>query len=540
MTSDTLTSEKPRRLMRWLLWGPPVVCVVVCTGTLGWLMRPNSGVGTRAHPQSIITLSRETTAILKPLTDRGYVDYQRAVNESAAEGVTPETNAAVLLVGLMDLSEISKGMRSEYFAGLGVPEPDIQVSPIVTINSLIDPNEPRANPVLENQKEAISAPWTKAEFPLVARWLEKNDAAMKLAVEASEKPRYYTPLLTGDRSNDQMMIAILLPDLQNVRTVCRMLAARSMLSLAEGRYPDAWSDILAIHRLGKLLNQHELVIGQLVSIAITKIGCATVNQYCLHVPMSRHEARHKVEDLEPFETRNSIVDSVDRSERFVFLDTVSYVARNGLGSLDELGGPGDETGRTLLNLISTNSIDWDEVLKNGNRWFDQSVEAMRIEDDLKRIERLGELNQQMKDMFRRTQKPQFLARSVFSRSQRSQLVSDVMLSLMLPALNQVVEADAKIKVRLELQRLGFAIAEFQADNSRLPAELSELVPEYITKVPVDHYARDEMRFTTDGTDYIAYSIGPNCVDDGGVSRQSMQQADDITIGGLKVLPESND
>ena len=540
MASDASSEKKPRRLMRWLLWGPPLLCLFICAGTLTWLMRPNSGLGTKASPQSIITVSADTTGIVKPLTDRGYVDYQGAVNERAAEGVTPEENAAVVFVQLMNLNDISKGTRSEYFAGLGIPEPETQVSPIVNINSLIDLDEPGNSPALENQKEAMAAPWTKAEFPVVANWLEKNEIAISLAVEASEKPRYYAPLLTGDGGDEQMMIAILLPDLQNVRTVCRMLAARSMLSLAEERYADAWSDILVIHRLGKLINQHEFVIGQLVSIAITTIGCETVDQYCLHAPMTRDEARDKRKELAPFEARISIVERVDKAERFAYLDSVSYVARNGLGAIEELGGSGDETGRTLLNLISTNSIDWDVVLKNGNRWFDQSVEAMRIEEDVKRIERFHELDEQIKDMFRRTRNPHTFMHSAFSRSQRSQLISDIMLSLMLPALSQVVEAEARMKVRFELQRLGFAIVEFQAENGRLPGELSELVPEFLDRVPVDHYAGEEFRFLTADADYIAYSIGPNRIDDGGATRRSMGRADDISIGDMNVVPQSSE
>ena len=111
---------------------------------------------------------------------------------------------------------------------------------------------------------------------------------------------------------------------------------------------------------------------------------------------------------------------------------------------------------------------------------------------------------------------------------------------MLPALSQVVEAEAKMNMRFELQRLGFAIVAFKADKNKLPSELSELVPNYLPELPVDQYAGDTMRFVTDGEQYLAYSIGPNRVDDGGATRNSVGRADDIAIGELNVLPESTD
>src|SRR5947209_7995811 len=43
------------------------------------------------------TVSKETTYVTGPLDKDGYVDYAAALNERLGKGVTPETNANVLI-----------------------------------------------------------------------------------------------------------------------------------------------------------------------------------------------------------------------------------------------------------------------------------------------------------------------------------------------------------------------------------------------------------------------------------------------------------
>ena len=60
-------------------------------------------------PPPRITVSHETTRILRPLRGDGYVDYVAALNQMASQGVTPKNNAAVLFVQCARLRRLQTG-----------------------------------------------------------------------------------------------------------------------------------------------------------------------------------------------------------------------------------------------------------------------------------------------------------------------------------------------------------------------------------------------------------------------------------------------
>src|SRR4051812_12390513 len=76
-----------------------------------------------ADPPPKRPVAKGTTYSTAPLDKDGYVDYPTALNERLAQGVTPDTNAVVLIwqaVGPRPAGD--RGMPPEYFKLLGVPE----------------------------------------------------------------------------------------------------------------------------------------------------------------------------------------------------------------------------------------------------------------------------------------------------------------------------------------------------------------------------------------------------------------------------------
>ena len=69
------------------------------------------------------TVSPETTYITEPLDAGGFVDYQAAVNDQLAKGVTPENNANVLIFQALGPHPEGGTMPPDYFRLLGVPQP---------------------------------------------------------------------------------------------------------------------------------------------------------------------------------------------------------------------------------------------------------------------------------------------------------------------------------------------------------------------------------------------------------------------------------
>src|SRR5262249_47093354 len=74
-------------------------------------------------PRGKWTLSEETTFITGPLDKDGYPDYITALNKRLSEGVTPETNANVLIWQALGPHPDKSFLPPEYFKWLGVRPP---------------------------------------------------------------------------------------------------------------------------------------------------------------------------------------------------------------------------------------------------------------------------------------------------------------------------------------------------------------------------------------------------------------------------------
>ena len=74
-------------------WAAPLAVVAACAAVFGLLY----AFGPTHAPPVKWPVGKETTVVDGPLDADGYVDYEAALNERLGKGVTPETNANVLL-----------------------------------------------------------------------------------------------------------------------------------------------------------------------------------------------------------------------------------------------------------------------------------------------------------------------------------------------------------------------------------------------------------------------------------------------------------
>jgi hypothetical protein len=91
---------------------------------------------------------------------------------------------------------------------------------------------------------------------LIARWLKTNDKPLAMVIQATQRPDYYNPLVSRKSGDEGWygLVGDLLPGaVKCAREAAPALAARAMLHAGAGRFADAWQDLLACHRLGRLI-----------------------------------------------------------------------------------------------------------------------------------------------------------------------------------------------------------------------------------------------------------------------------------------------
>lgn len=542
------------------------VCLLLLMFLLGLALSPRGGAaGGKARPA--ITISKETTHLTEPLRPDGYVDYLAAINAEHSAGVTPENNAAVDLVYAMGTSTIYPDIRREYFKRLGVappPEPGDYARPLKDFEAAgqsapaqdaaqgevdpeaaleeageIEPSDPsvevapaetpkRPN-VAEEQGLAMQRPWTPEEFPRLAAWLAANQGPIDRIAQATSKPRWYTPMI----SSDGLLMSVLLPQAQDSREAGRMLATRAMQRLGQGDAEGAWQDLLACHRLARLVSRGASLVERLVGIAIDGMACNGDRALALHGKLPAARLVEMQTELAKLPPLPPMVDSLDHMERYSFLSTCSTVARDGplvLGQLTDGPAKDDHLLGRALNGLAHHATDWNIPLRMGNDYFDRMVAMSKEPDRAARAARFDALEAELRAAQDAAGTAPDLADLFHIRQQMGQRMGQILTSLLLPGVRAALDAEQRSAATLSLTRLAFSLAAYRADHDNYPEKLAELAPKYIAALPANLGGGQALRYQATADGYELVWFGPNEQDEQGRDRNDQPPGDDVRIG----------
>jgi len=490
-----------------------------------------------AHkPKPRITISKKTTYILEPLDRDGYVDYLAALNQMSSQGVTPQNNAGVLLARAIGVSELTPPEREQFYKLLGIEPLATQGEYITDFAQFV--KEKLGRPATKKEEadfdRATHEPWSRRDFTLVALWLEANEKPLDLVAAATRLPRCYLPLV---EPADPGLLGTRFPCLNGSRNAARLLVARAMLHLREGKSTEAEQDLLACHRLGRLCGRTPFMIPALVAVAADAIACQGDAQLMEPGRLSAERALAYQQELRKLTPLPVMADVIGKSERYMYLDTVSQVARERSTPSDAFGLLGSFLAKPIDTAFSHRSaINWDDALVFGNEQFDKAVAAARQPTAPARKKALEQLDQELRNMTLELRDPEKLAVSfvaAVARRDLGRLMGKLLTVMLVPAFEAAFESENRAHTREALGQLGFALAAYHADHGTYPDGLNALAPKYLSKVPNDLYTEQPLHYRRQGAGFLLYSVGANGVDDGGRTFDSQPQGDDIVlrIGG---------
>ncbi len=228
----------------------------------------------------------------------------------------------------------------------------------------------------------------------------------------------------------------------------------------------------------------------------------------------------------------SAAGKVDLCERFMTLESVRLVDEQGLNYLERLGGMAGEstTWAKVLSEFATLGIDWDPALLNINSWFDRLVAAMNEKDHADRAKKLAELDKEIKELKAKCTNPWTLAAlPLSSGKEKGKVVGDIMISLLMPALQKIQIAWERSQQTEANLLVAFALAAYLSDEKHYPKELSELSPKYLKEIPKDLLSGKALNYQPSAAGYTLYSVGPNGKDEQGRNQEGTPPGDDIGI-----------
>ncbi|MEX0702911.1 MAG: hypothetical protein WD069_12515, partial [Planctomycetales bacterium] len=435
------------------------------------------------------TISEGTTHITEPLRADGAPDYAAALEAAAREGVTPENNAAVLYIKAIGPGELAVEYRGPFFRSLGIePVPDdgsYLIGYTAQSKAIADAADPApteaekerlAKQFDEQTERAWSAPWSAEQLPLVAAWLERNEKPLELIVAGTKRPRCYVPLSSAANEGPLLLIANINPISFELRDAARLLTARAMLRLGEGKVAAAKADLLACHRLARHAAEGHFLVERIVGAAFENIACESDAAFATSGALSAEQAlayRAALEKLPPFPSTDQLF---DRGERFTYLGAVLYVA------MDAQKGKTEIYTQITDRTFPVAGIDWDIALRRGNELFDGMVAAGRAPKRAERRELSRKSTAKFLESLEDDAKRPWLAigRKLLAgrslREQTSDAIANVLLSILLPAQGALFDAQDRAQMRLDLARVALALAAYRAERGGFPPELDKLAP----------------------------------------------------------------
>ncbi|NQT40716.1 MAG: hypothetical protein HQ581_24695 [Planctomycetes bacterium] len=485
-----------------------------------------------------ITVSKETTRITEPLREDGSVDYIAALNQEASRGVTPENNANVLLWKAIGPKDIDEESRAAYFRALGMDPLPEQGDYFVSMNEFA--NTEKLDSFEDHQDAAMTGPWSKKQYPDVARWLRANRKPLELAVEAMRRPRYYSPLVaTGE---DFMLMAVMLPGISEYRGIGRALVARAMLQAKAGQIEAAHADLMACHRLARLVAQGPTLVDSLVGIGIEEMALFADAALAHFGNLTADQTRALQADLAALPALSPVVEKIDRGERYMFLDSVATIARLGPSSLSglslEVGGREKDATRRMMETMAANAVfDWNAILRMGNSYYDRLVDAMNRPTHAECAAAMDVISQEIASLAARAKDRKQLVWEVLKagsvRQVASKYMGNIFLALLLPALDMVKIAEDRATTNLHLTRVAVLLSAHRTEKGAYPKKLAELAAG--DDLLEDPYSGRPFGYRRQRGGFLLYSIGPNAIDNRGLDRRFDERlhadpdADDISL-----------
>ncbi len=495
------------------------------------------------------TISKETTFIVEPLDKAGYPDYVAALNQRFGNGVTPENNAVVRTWRAFGPQKIAKEQRLEFFKLLGIeplPEKGDYFIELKDYPSALDDASSIEHtatysshyPLDDLLKAACTRPWSKREFPNLSAWLDLNEKPLVAIVAASKRPRYFDPLVRDKPETVLMMVPS--DTARCIMAAAQALCARAMRFAGQNQWDRARDDVLACHRLARLVAVGPSTFDCLRGFWI-EIAACYADEGLLRVPrITKAQCTKLQSELVQLQPLTHYVDKLDAFERFAYLDAALSVARKyqgkteALAYLRKLNIPSESEGAVRLMIGDNGSpFDWDEILRFGNVWSDRLAIAGRETPRSKLRMAVGQV---CIDYDKENERGKNDLVKKFLGDPRKNVTESMRRSLsqaFAPSSGGFIAED-RAATHLSLARIAVALAAYNADHGTFPTALTKLSPKYLATIPKDLFNDKHLHYVQKDKGYLLYSVGMNGEDDGGRGlddhyEDSEKVGDDIAV-----------
>ncbi len=339
-------------------------------------------------------------------------------------------------------------------------------------------------------------------------WLEKNRATMDALREGGEKSDCKFPCL-GTRG--MSLMSILLPHLQHMRNLGRLLAIHGKYLESKGEYRAALDDYLLMAKMGYHVSREPILISGLVGIAVDAMSAAAIEKCLLRNRLDQDTLdylRRKLSSVGRSWENYEISMSGERAFGLTMVDDLCRRPEEFRGLVGELKGFPNAT--QIVGLGGANSLGLRAILKSDFRRYWNAVDEW------------NEL-------------PDHLAFQPENDLDEDKIVSELppwsLGKMLLPALSHARLSFVRMKATKAILATQVGLEIYRNKNRRYPQTLGQLKG-ILDEIPIDPFTNEPLKYRRTKDGYVVYSVNDNLVDDGGDIRAGGED-----IGSRFPLPE---
>jgi len=341
----------------------------------------------------------------------------------------------------------------------------------------------------------------------IEQYLSENKEALDLVAAGAKKPYYWRRYI--NRKEEFGMMGILMPHLAEFRRLAYSLRSRAYLHVEDGRYEDAFSDIKTCYRFGRHLSGNKILVEQLVSIAIRAVSVQTLRGILSEHQMDSATLTKLQEDFE------RVIADEDFTMSFKLEKLAKYDAIQRCFTEDRLGS-GHLSLKGLRLMGSVTDSELFEFILEGKHWT-APLHILFTHPNKQESREMADRFCAFWEQIAGKSPAQLRSENIEVERQAMELIKgNILLEMLAPAYSRVIEISYRLPADVGSTLTIIALLRYKQDIGSYPEDLNEMVTSgYLKELLMDPWSDKPLVYKKTDEDFILYSFGENCKDDGG-------------------------
>jgi hypothetical protein len=291
-------------------------------------------------------------------------------------------------------------------------------------------------------------------------------------------------------------IYTLLPNVPNLREFSRILSAKAQLEARAGNLDKAWNMVRTQLRFADAMLKEPIIVPQLVRIAIIRMACRTIQDLCAIEPPNEKQYRSIQELFPGLDDMAPMVRAID-GERLLIGEWAFNLPKNELYKIDTDYEYSENTPGIFYRLLIFRITFKPLFLADRAAYMRFMHESVGLFEDSYEHEKA---NIEGMDYHEK---------------------HHMLTSILMPATPRIKVIHSELTAELRITQAGLVLLQYKQSRDAFPDTLEALELQNIN----DPFSEQQLRYKSQGQDFILYSIGPDQKDNDGIPKQKKQEKD---------------